>query len=391
MLQETVTPMLARFLSVNRSELIERCRAKVAERRAPKASSSELGHGIPLFLTQLTETLRLEHAGEQHEARALSGPAGETATTSVLAHAASQHGAELSALDFTVDQLVHDYGDLCQVITSLAIERNVPIESLEFRTLNRCLDNAIASAAQEFGYRRELMIAARESTATTERISIFAHELRSLLSTAALSVWAMKNGGAGYNSATGALLDRSLIGMRKLVDRSLTDVRPTDTLPARREAISVAGLVEDIRVVASLEARVRECGLEVPDVDLDLRVFADRELLLSAVGNLLQNAFKFTRPHTQVSLRAYAAGDRVRFDVEDRCGGLRPADAADIFLPFAQNATDRSALGRGLHICQRAVESNDGRLSVRDLAGTGCLFTIDLPRYPAPATSSRAS
>jgi hypothetical protein len=62
--------------------------------------------------------------------------------------------------------------------------------------------------------------------------------------------------------------------------------------------------------------------LTVGDVDAGLALDVDREMLLSAVGNLLQNAFKFTRPNTEVVLSAYAAGDRIRIEVEDHCGGL---------------------------------------------------------------------
>jgi signal transduction histidine kinase len=112
----------------------------------------------------------------------------------------------------------------------------------------------------------------------------------------------------------------------------------------------------------------------------DIAVYADPEMLAAAVGNLLQNAFKFTKHRTDVRLRAYVHEDRVLIDVEDRCGGL-PAGAAErIFLPFAQNGADRSGLGLGLDISRRSIEANDGVLRVRDVPGTGCIFTIDLPR-----------
>ena len=51
-----------------------------------------------------------------------------------------------------MDQVIHDYGDLCQAITELAFEQAAPFETKEFRTLNRCLDNAIADAVTEFTY-----------------------------------------------------------------------------------------------------------------------------------------------------------------------------------------------------------------------------------------------
>jgi hypothetical protein len=116
-------------------------------------------------------------------------------------------------------------------------------------------------------------------------------------------------------------------------------------------------------------------------VDPALAVDVDRDLLLSAVGNLLQNAFKFTHPHSEVTLNAYALADRILIDVQDHCGGLPPGGADSMFVPFVQGAEDRSGLGLGLSIARRSVEANGGVLSVRDLPGSGCVFTIDLPRH----------
>jgi signal transduction histidine kinase len=104
-------------------------------------------------------------------------------------------------------------------------------------------------------------------------------------------------------------------------------------------------------------------------------------MLLSAIGNLLQNGFKFTAAGTEVLLSAYAAADRIRIDVEDHCGGLPAGAAEKIFLPFVQRGLDKSGLGLGLSICQRNVEANDGVLRVRDIPGSGCVFSIDLPRH----------
>ncbi|MBC7982800.1 MAG: HAMP domain-containing histidine kinase, partial [Candidatus Obscuribacterales bacterium] len=52
-----------------------------------------------------------------------------------------------------------------------------------------------------------------------------------------------------------------------------------------------------------------------------------------------------------------------------------------MFLPFTQHGTDRSGLGLGLSICRRSVEANKGTLTVRDVPGSGCVFTVDLPQH----------
>jgi hypothetical protein len=97
--------------------------------------------------------------------------------------------------------------------------------------------------------------------------------------------------------------------------------------------------------------------------------------------NLLQNAFKFTHPNTQVTLHAYAVGDRVIIDVHDHCGGLPEGFADKMFKPFTQGGVDRRGLGLGLSIARKSVEADGGKLTVRDVPGEGCVFTIDLPRH----------
>jgi hypothetical protein len=113
--------MLHTFLSAHRTDLIERCRASVALRTAPKVSDVELEHCIPFFLDQLIKTLQVEQSAEPLVSRAISGPSGgESGIVSEIGVAASFHGGELLRRGFTVDQVVHDYGDLCQAITGLA-------------------------------------------------------------------------------------------------------------------------------------------------------------------------------------------------------------------------------------------------------------------------------
>jgi signal transduction histidine kinase len=377
--------MLHEFLTSNRADLIERCRLKVAQRSAPRVTHAELTHGIPLFLDQLIKTLEVEQTSDPMRSRKVSGPAGGgRPVLSEMGASAALHGRELLQQGFTVDQVVHDYGDLCQAITDLAFERQAPIEIDEFRTLNRCLDNGIADAVTEYSYQRYTVGTDNGVQALNERLGFLAHELRNLIHTGTLAFLAIKAGKVAADGATGAVLERSLIGLRTLVDRSLADVRVAAGMAPRHELISLADLVDQIGISAVLEARARDCKFTISDVEEHLAIAVDRDMLLSAVGNLLQNAFKFTKPGTEVSLHAYAVADRILIDVEDHCGGLPPGSMERLFLPFTQSGVDRSGLGLGLAICRRSVVANNGALRVRDVPGSGCVFTIDLPRHALP-------
>jgi hypothetical protein len=97
--------MLHEFILTNRDEIIGRCRAKVATRSIPPPTDAEIDHGVPLFLEQLVDALRLGLS---------SSP--EIGRSAVL------HGHDLLRQGFTVSQVVHDYGDICQSITELAVE-----------------------------------------------------------------------------------------------------------------------------------------------------------------------------------------------------------------------------------------------------------------------------
>lgn len=363
--------MLHEFLATNREELVQRCRAKVATRTVPQPTTIELEYGIPLFLDQLIKTLRLETGDPRDGAPTLPAEIGA---------AAGKHGDELLRKGFTVDQVVRDYGDLCQSVTELAAETHAPVTVEEFRTFNRCLDDAIADAVTEFGRQRDQAISAEGAQAMNERLGSLAHELRNLLNAAILAFEAIKTGSVAVTGATGAVLDRSLMGLRDVIDRSLADVRLTAGLQARREPISIRDFFEELQVAASLEAKSRRVVFTITPVDSDVAVDADRQMLSSAVSNLLQNAFKFTRRDGHVVLTAHALADRILIEIADECGGLPDGKIEELFRPFEQRSGDRSGLGLGLSISRRAVEANGGKLGVRGHAGTGCIFTIDLPR-----------
>ena len=164
--------MMHKFIENNREELIARCKAKVAERPLRAATEEQLKNGVPLFLEQLRRTLQAEEDHKAGESRRISGTSGGAQpAVSEMGVSATAHGKQLLELGYTVDQVVHDYGDLCQAITGLAVERDAPFSIDEFRTLNRCLDNAIADAVTEFSAQRENSASLRHSADENERMA----------------------------------------------------------------------------------------------------------------------------------------------------------------------------------------------------------------------------
>jgi hypothetical protein len=215
--------MLHDFLTENRVNLIAMCRKKVAARRSPSEIPSTAAHGVPLFLQQVTDTLRREHA---------SGADVTDIPTAAIGRAASLHGTELLMRGYSVGQVVRDYGDVCQAVTELAVEQNATIATDEFRILNRCLDDAIADAVTAFG-------AARREPGNDEppdlhrRLDIYADEQRRLIDIAIHSCAAIKTGSVGIGGATGTLLTHALAELSALADRSLPEIRDAYTTVAQ--------------------------------------------------------------------------------------------------------------------------------------------------------------
>jgi signal transduction histidine kinase len=324
-------------------------------------------HGVPVFLDQLANALR-----------------GQLISNPDIAQSAVQHGHELLLQGFTVSQVVHDYGDVCQAITELAVEMNAPISTDDFRVLNRCLDDAIAGAVTEFGREQNELTLEGETARGNERAGFLAHEMRNLLHTAIIAFDALKTGNVGVGGSTGTVLHRSLMRAGALVGRSLAEVRLTQGTqnPVR---FAVAGFIDELMTSATLEGNARGIGLRVMPVDEDVAVEADRQILTAVVMNLLQNAFKFTRAGTTVVLNVGASAERVLIEIEDQCGGLPTENVNELFRPFEQRGGDRTGMGLGLAFSRAGVEANHGRIYARNLPGQGCVFGIDLPRITTPA------
>jgi hypothetical protein len=159
---------------------------------------------------------------------------------------------------------------------------NAPISTEDFRTLNRCLDDAIASAVTI--YVRESQ-QSRSETATgrdNERVGFLVHEMRNLVNTAVVAFEVLKSGNVGVGGSTGAVLNRALMGLRDLITQSLEDVRLTNAVKNRKR-ILVSEFIDEVRSAAALEADTRGLTLIVSPIQEELAIEADRQILSAVV------------------------------------------------------------------------------------------------------------
>jgi signal transduction histidine kinase len=353
--------MLYEFVTTYRQAIIDKASEKVSTRPWPAPSTDELQNGVPLFLTQLVTTLHAEATN--------TPPSLDT-----IGADAMRHGGDLLARGFTASQVVHDYGDICQSITELAVELNAPITTEEFHTLNRLLDTAIAEAVTEYAR----LTAQSQNHAALEQSAMVAQEIRGMINTALFAFDALKRGAVAINGSTGAVLGRSMLNVRALVDSTLAVVR-LDNHQGRRERLSVAAFLDEMAAAGGFHAEYRGLRFTIEPVDPQLMIDVDPQLLASAVTNLLNNAFKYTHDHGRVTLRAVAVSEHLRIEVEDECGGL-PEPVVDPSKPSSERrGRDRSGLGQGLAIARKVVKAQGGDIHTRNIRGKGCVFVIEVP------------
>jgi signal transduction histidine kinase len=207
------------------------------------------------------------------------------------------------------------------------------------------------------------------------------------LQTAQLALQSLKVPGATVEGLPGQLLTRALGNIGALIERTLSDVRLTSGVE-RRELIHVTPFFEEVTMAARLHAESRG-QVFVLDCQTAGAVEADPQQLMSAVMNLVHNALKFTKRGGTVGVAVRVSATRLSIAVEDQCGGI-PDSAHGLFSSFTDRRSgDRSGLGLGLSIAKKIIRAHDGDIDVRNVPGTGCVFTIDMPLVAALPRSPR--
>ncbi len=364
--------MLYEFLTRERIPILAQCEQEILSFGAPRGFSDPPANGWRIFYDELIELLQRDQPFEFYVERGIHTDGAE------------RHGKEYVRLGYTVSEVVHSYGVICQAITEFAQKLDYSISSREFRQLNLSLDTAIAEAVTEF----EKVKSEQRDLKETERLGFLAHELRNSLQSATISLEMIESGSFGARSNTGGVLQNSLQRMAELIDTSLTEVRMRVEPTVHLQKIPAFEIMSEVGVTAGFQARSQNLTLRMQGFS-DLILVADRQLVISALANLVQNGIKFTNPGGVVQIRARKNLDRILIEVEDQCGGLPEGTIEELFKPFVQSSSDRSGVGLGLTISRRAIELCKGTLRVENLPGEGCIFIIDLPEAePSPTTLS---
>lgn len=362
--------MLYEFLEKHRVEVLALTEEKSLKLAGPLPSSKELRMGLPLFFEHLIGYLKT--------------PRSELIEKKIV-KCAADHGKELLRLNYTLSHVVHSYGAICQAVTELAQRRHADIATREFNDLNLCLDIAIAAAVSEFQFHSVQASEERE----IQHLGFLVHEIRNALSSATIAHEMIQQGLVGNSGSTARVLGENLIRMRNLVDRSLSEVRMRADPVLHIEKFHLNVLVDQILLTAQAEANKKKQILN-SEVKQGIELETDRQLLLSAIANLVQNALKYSKDGGQIYVRAGLSSKNIIIEIEDECGGIPEDLMKHIFKPFVSGAFDKSGLGLGLTIVQKAISLMQGKISVTDHSGKGCAFLLEIPKKLVPVSHSKA-
>lgn len=352
--------MLSEFLEEFREEILSLANEKTVKLAGSLPSSKSLRGGMPVFY--------------QHLINFLKQPA-RTSSQKNISIGAADHGKELLRLHYSLSHVVHSYGAMCQAITELAHQRKAKISSREFNELNLCLDIAIASAVSEFQFRSEQATHARE----VKTLGMLVHELRNSLSSATIAHDMIKQGLVGVGGSTSRVLEENLDRMRILIDQALSEVRLRTDPQINVEKFIFRALVDQILLTAQSDA-LKKNQVLTNEIDSQFEIRSDRQLLLSILANLVQNAIKYSRIGGKISVTVDLTENDLIFRVTDECGGIKPVILKNLFNPFVSGSNDRSGLGLGLNVVERAVSMIQGKLTVENKPGVGCSFVVQIPQ-----------
>ena len=354
--------MLHDFLTEEREAILEIARSGSREVQKGRTVSTGMDEGWGLFYDELTELMRENEPFSFHNE---------------LGHhtaGATQRGKEYFQLGYSLSEVVHSYGFLCQAITSHATEMGTVISTREFQQLNLSLDTAIAEAVTEFDKWSKDHIDEQE----VRRLGHLAHELRNGIHNVMITLEMIKSGAVGAQSSTSHVLDKNLQRMIGLIDGAMTEVRMRSEPEVHLIPSRLFDLMHEVGVTAGYEARARNITLEMKG-SYGIESNVDRQLYVAALANLVHNALKYTKPGSDVTVCLQTVGENTVTEVEDECGGLSVNVPEDLFQERTQQHEDKSGLGLGLGIARKAVEQMNGTLTVINLPGKGCRFSITLP------------
>jgi signal transduction histidine kinase len=357
------------------AEAIDRRAHDIEQRWLERVQEEVVTAGRQIPPTDLRDSIgeylvRLGHA--------LRGQASiETGGSAAWADVAREHALTRVRLGFDIDQLVHEFILLRQILFHVAQEERLVADALQGEQLADLIDAAIATAVKTYVESRD----AADRRARAEHIGFLTHELRNPLTTATMAATRLRRRPqiVDADRQTLDMLDRGLNRVRSMIDGILlTERLEAHEMECHPVDVTFGQIIPEATRAAEFEAKNKGITLTTR-YDAALQIHADPTLALSALQNVIDNAVKFTdRGHVHIVIDDEPSEARVH--VYDNCDGLAPDAVTTIFEPFKRAHSGKAGTGLGLAIARRAVEAQGGRIGADSSIGHGCHFWLTFPK-----------
>ncbi|MBI3543505.1 MAG: sensor histidine kinase [Deltaproteobacteria bacterium] len=368
--RQALAEMIERHAGEIEARWLELVQQEIMKKRA-SVQPSELRDAMGDYLLRLAESLKRESTSDESRGAAVWGDV------------AREHAITRVRLGFDVAQLVHEFVLLRRVLVEFARMDELIPEGLQADSLTELIEAAISVAVHSYVESRDYEFRKLEA----EHIGFLTHELRNPLATVSMAAAELcRRLNAPASSDESRLCQLMTAGharLKSLIDTVLlTEKLQTFAVEVRPVELTLGQLLNEALQNATEVARNKGLKLQVvADANIALRV--DRNLTISVIQNLVDNAVKYT-DRGKVELRVDDLPDDVVIHVLDECPGIPPDELSTIFEPFKRGRSSKPGTGLGLAIAKKSVELQDGEIHGESLGdvgrGLGCHFWFKLPK-----------
>lgn len=283
--------------------------------------------------------------------------------------------------DVPIEEVVEEYGLAVDTVRDWIEDRDIAVPFEEYSYFYRAIFELTAEAVRRFAKHEAAIV--REARA--RYLAGVMHQLRTPLMAVGMQAELLARR-AGTDDEIVARLRRNVARIQHLVESVLRLERfsPSE-LPVAPEEVLLADLVAAI--VSDHQPGADQKGLRIErEIEPDLRITIDPHLTEDAIGNLVQNAVRYTE---EGFVRIEAACEAETFVVRVRDSGPGLPEEARSSLFELTRSGSREGAGLGLRIARQAARAQGGDLEVEASDGSGAVFLLRLPRAVAPRGPSQ--
>ncbi|MBK1988475.1 hybrid sensor histidine kinase/response regulator [Sphaerospermopsis aphanizomenoides BCCUSP55] len=259
-----------------------------------------------------------------------------------------------------------------------AIARKQVLEQL--RTVNQTLETRVEERTAELVKAQELY------QFKSEFVSMLSHDIRNPLNTILLAAGLLQNNDDKLSNEKKLnhlqMIRTAIKNMAQLLDEvSFIGKSDSGKLQCQLSHLDLEAFCHQILEDAHLTALEKHVTIEFSSVGDCRSTFGDESLLRHILGNLLNNAIKYSHPHSKIKFELISQNQTVTFRFQDWGIGISKEDQNQLFLPFhrGENVGNISGTGMGLAIVKKCVEAHGGEILVDSQIDIGSTFTVNLP------------